>query len=460
MTDQLRQLPSVDRLLQTPSIKDLIADHGHDTLVSAIRSVLEDARCAILAGHPPLAEEEIVAAVGDHFRVQRLREMQSVINATGVIIHTNLGRAPLSQDTLEAMKAAARGYSNLELDLVTGQRGGRGASVEALLARLTGAEAALAVNNNASAVLLALTALVAGRGVAISRGQLVEIGGGFRVPDVMRQSGARLIEVGTTNRTHLRDYQQALESHEDVGALLRAHRSNFQLVGFVTEPALAEMAALAHDNDIILIDDLGSGALLDTSDYGLDHEPTVQESVSAGADIVCFSGDKLLGGPQGGLIVGRSELLEAVRRHPWARAVRMDKIALAGIEATLKHYSRAEATKQVPVWKMICRPLDDIKQQAEGWAQEFGAMGLKAFVIEGESTVGGGSLPGTTLPTCWVALDLPSPDAFSERLRCGESPVIGRIDEGRLLMDPRTVLPGEEQILLAAVKQAVNLESA
>ncbi len=459
MTDQLRQLPSVDRLLQTPSIKDLIADHGHDTVVGTIRAVLDDARDAILAGYAPSAQEELVAAVLDHFRVGRLRELQPVTNATGVIIHTNLGRAPLSQETLEAMKAAAGGYTNLEFDLVDGERGGRGASVEGLLARLTGAEAALAVNNNASAVLLTLTALVAGRGVVISRGQLVEIGGGFRVPDVMRQSGARLIEVGTTNRTHMRDYEQALESHEDVGAFLRAHRSNFQLVGFVTEPTLAEMAALAHENDLVLIDDLGSGALLDTSDYGLDHEPTVQESVSDGADIVCFSGDKLLGGPQGGLIVGRSELLEVVRRHPWARAVRMDKIALAGLEATLKHYARDEATKEVPVWKMICRPLDDIKQQAEKWAQEFRAMGLEAFTIQGESTVGGGSLPGTTLPTWWVALDLPSPDTFSERLRCGQSPVIARIDEGRLLLDPRTVLPGEEQTLVAAIREAVNLES-
>jgi L-seryl-tRNA(Ser) seleniumtransferase len=379
-----------------------------------------------------------------------------VINAAGVIIHTNLGRAPLSQATLQAMMAISSGYSNLEFDLGAGERGGRGASVQRLLVRLTGAEAALAVNNNASAVLLVLTALVAGRGVVISRGQLVEIGGGFRVPDVMRQSGARLVEVGTTNRTHLRDYGQALEEHDDIGALLRAHRSNFQLVGFVTEPTLAEMAALAHANELVVIDDLGSGALLDTAAYGLDHEPMVQESVAAGADIVCFSGDKLLGGPQAGLIVGRADLVDRVRRHPWARAVRMDKIALAGLVATLEHYAKAEGPEQVPVWQMISRPAAEIKRQSQRWVRRLRRTGLVAEVTEGRSAIGGGSLPGGTLPTWWVALAVPSPDDLAARLRLGEPPVIARIEDNRLLLDPRTVLPGQEQMLLAAIEMAHN----
>jgi len=323
---------------------------------------------------------------------------------------------------------------------------------------LTGAEAALAVNNNAAAVLLVLSALVAGRGVIISRGQLVEIGGGFRVPDVMRQSGARLIEVGTTNRTHLRDYRQAIETHADVGALLRAHRSNFRLVGFVTEPSLADMATLAHANDLIVIDDLGSGALLDTADYGLAHEPTVQESVAAGADVVCFSGDKLLGGPQAGLIVGRADLLQRVRRHPWARAVRMDKVALAGLQMTLTHYTKGEATEQVPVWHMISRSADEIKRQARRWTRRLKTTGLAVETIEGRSTVGGGSLPGATLPTWQVALSVPSPDALAERLRHGEPPVIARIENDRLLLDPRTVLPGQEKMLLAAILTAANPE--
>ena len=328
--------------------------------------------------------------------------------------------------------------------------------MQRLLVRLTGAEAALAVNNNASAVLLVLTALVAGRGVVISRGQLVEIGGGFRVPDVMRQSGARLVEVGTTNRTHLRDYGQALEEHDDIGALLRAHRSNFQLVGFVTEPTLAEMAALAHANELVVIDDLGSGALLDTAAYGLDHEPMVQESVAAGADIVCFSGDKLLGGPQAGLIVGRADLVDRVRRHPWARAVRMDKIALAGLVATLEHYAKAEGPEQVPVWQMISRPAAEIKRQSQRWVRRLRKTGLVAEVTEGRSAIGGGSVLGGTLPTSWVAVAVPSPDDLAARLRLGEPPVIARIEDNRLLLDPRTVLPGQEQMLLAAIEMAHN----
>jgi L-seryl-tRNA(Ser) seleniumtransferase len=456
MTDGLRQLPSVDRLLQTSQVNTLIVEHGHDATVEAIRVVLENARQSILAGADTPSSEALVEAVQTRFRVRHLGQLQPLINATGVIIHTNLGRAPLSQAALAAMATVASGYSNLEFDLTIGERGGRGHSVEHLLTRLTGAEAALAVNNNASAVLLVLTALVAGRGVVISRGQLVEIGGGFRVPDVMRQSGARLIEVGTTNRTHVRDYRQAIQDHQDLGGLLRAHRSNFQLLGFVTEPTLAEMTALAHEHDLIVIDDLGSGALLDTAVYGLEHEPTVQESIEAGADVVCVSGDKLLGGPQAGLIVGRADLLERIRRHPWARAVRIDKVALAGLQATLMHYTKGEAVEKVPVWQMISCPIDEIKRQARRWAQRLKALGLVAEVTEGRSTVGGGSLPGATLPTWWVALSVPSPDALSERLRLGEPAVIARIEDDRLLFDPRTVLPAQEQILLDAIHKAVE----
>jgi L-seryl-tRNA(Ser) seleniumtransferase len=435
-----------------------VTAHGHDATVAAIRTVLDATRQAILSGADAPANQTLAETVRDHFRAQDLGRLQPLVNATGVIVHTNLGRAPLSLATLEAMWATAGSYSNLEFDLSAGERGGRGLTVEQLLARLIGAEAALAVNNNASAVLLILTVLTAGRGVVISRGQLVEIGGGFRVPDVMRQSGARLIEVGTTNRTHLRDYRQAIAEHDDVGALLRAHRSNFRLVGFVAEPSLAEMATLAHEHDLILVDDLGSGALLDTAAYGLEHEPTVQESLAAGADVVCFSGDKLLGGPQAGLIVGRSDLLARVRAHPWARAVRMDKVALAGLQATLTHYVQGEATEKVPVWGMISRSLEDIERQAQRWAQQCGALDLAAEVVEGRSTVGGGSLPGGTVPTWLVALDVPSPDALAEQLRHATPPVIARIEDDRLLLDPRTVLPGQEEALLAALREAVPQE--
>jgi L-seryl-tRNA(Ser) seleniumtransferase len=458
MNDALRQLPSVDRLLQEPTIQPLVTAHGHDATVAAIRAVLDATRQTILSGADAPANQALAEAVQDHFRAQDLGRLRPLVNATGVIVHTNLGRAPLSQATLEAMGATAGSYSNLEFDLSAGERGGRGLAVEQLLTRLTGAEAALAVNNNAAAVLLVLTALTTGRGVVISRGQLVEIGGGFRVPDVMRQSGARLIEVGTTNRTHLRDYRQALAEHDDVGALLRAHRSNFRLLGFVTEPSLAEMAALAHAHGLILLDDLGSGALLDTAAYGLEHEPTVQESLAAGADVVCFSGDKLLGGPQAGLIVGRTDLLARVRVHPWARAVRMDKVALAGLQATLTHYARGEAAEKVPVWGMMSRSLEDIERQARRWAQQCSALGLASEVVEGRSTVGGGSLPGSMLPTWLVALDVPSPDALAAQLHRATPPVIARIEDDRLLLDPRTVLPGQEEALLAALREVVSQE--
>jgi len=440
-------------MLQAPQIQTLVVEHGHGETVEAIRAALDAARQEILSGGDAPSQDTLVTAVHTHFEQRGLVQLQPVINATGVIIHTNLGRAPLSQATLDAMRAVAGGYSNLEFDLAAGERGGRGAAVERALAQLTGAEAALVVNNNASAVLLVLTALLAGRGVIVSRGQLVEIGGGFRVPDVMRQSGARLIEVGTTNRTHLRDYYQAIAENEDAGALLRAHRSNFQLLGFVTEPSLAEMAALAHERGLIVIDDLGSGALLDTAAYGLEHEPTIQESITAGADVVCCSGDKLLGGPQAGLIAGRAELLARVRRHPWARAVRMDKIALSGLQATLSHYTKEEATNQVPVWHMISRPLDQIERQAHTWATQLVAWGWDAEVIQGRSTVGGGSLPGGTLPTYLVALQAPSPDDLAAQLRRNTPPVITRIQDDQLVLDPRTVLPGQEETLLAAFQR-------
>jgi L-seryl-tRNA(Ser) seleniumtransferase len=459
MSIALRRLPSVDRLLQEEQVQSLIAEHGRDATLNVIRTTLDETRQSILAGADAPTISELVKAVQTRFRLLQMGRLQPVINATGVVIHTNLGRAPLSRATMEVMTTVAASYSNLEFDLAVGARGGRGASVESALTHLTGAETALAVNNNASAVLLVLAALAAGRGVIISRGQLVEIGGGFRVPDVMRQSGAQLIEVGTTNRTHLRDYRQAIEAHEDVAGLLRAHRSNFQLVGFVTEPSLADMAALAHEQALIVIDDLGSGALLDTADYGLAHEPTVQESVAAGADVVCFSGDKLLGGPQAGIIVGRADLLQRVRRHPWARAVRMDKVALAGLQATLAHYAKAEAAEQVPVWRMISRSEYDIRRQARRWARRLRKTGLAVATIQGRSTVGGGSLPGETLPTWQVALNAPSPDALAERLRRGEPPILARIEDDRLLLDPRTVLPGQEKTLLAAVSKAVDLEN-
>jgi L-seryl-tRNA(Ser) seleniumtransferase len=311
------------------------------------------------------------------------------------------------------------------------------------------------VNNNAGAVLLALTGLAQGRGVVVSRGQLVEIGGGFRVPDVMAQSGARLIEVGTTNRTHRHDYAAALGTHDDVALILRAHHSNFRIVGFTTEPGLADLVALGAERGLPVMDDLGSGALLDTAQFGLMHEPMVQESLAAGAAVVCFSGDKLLGGPQAGIIVGRAECVEPLKTHPLARALRADKLCLAGLQVTLLHYLKEEATERVPVWRMISMGLDEVERRARRWRRVLRRAGVPAEIADGESTVGGGSLPGETLPTRLVALNAESPDRLAAALRVADPPVIARIEEDRLVLDPRTVLAEEERELLRVIVSAV-----
>jgi L-seryl-tRNA(Ser) seleniumtransferase len=449
--NRLRQLPSIDRLLSEEAIQGLIAAYGHEQTVSALRATLDAARDEVRAGADVPDVAPLAGRAGDFLQAQLAPTLRPVINATGVVIHTNLGRAPLSASAREAMEAVARGYSTLEYDLDAGQRGQRTAHAERLLCELTGAESALVVNNNAGAVLLALNRLARGRGVTVSRGQLVEIGGGFRVPDVMRESGARLIEVGTTNRTHLHDYEQALKENADVALILRAHHSNFRIVGFATEPSLAELVALGAEHGLPVLDDLGSGALLDTARYGLAHEPTVQESVAAGAAAVCFSGDKLLGGPQAGIIVGKAEAVDPLKRHPLARALRADKLCLAGLQATLLHYLKGEATEAVPVWRMIAMPLAEIERRARRWRRALRRAGIGADIVDGESTVGGGSLPGETLPTKLVALAAPHPDQLAAVLRAGDPPIVARIEDNRLVLDPRTVLAEEERRLLAAL---------
>lgn len=454
MHDELRKLPSVDRLLQEFAVRHLEQEYGHDLAVEGLRYALDAARDRIRGGAPCPSTDEIVSEAVSYVNLLTRPTLRPVINANGVIIHTNLGRAPLSKETRSAMTAAARGYTNLEYDLEAGQRGSRYVHAEQLLCRLTGAEAALVVNNNAGAVLLVLTALAQGREVIISRGQLIEIGGGFRIPDVMRQSGARLVEVGTTNRTRLRDYEEALGP--ETVALMRAHHSNFRIIGFTAEVPLEDLVALAGEHGLLVFDDLGSGTLLDTAAFGLAHEPTIQESVAAGADIVSCSGDKLLGGPQAGIILGRAKLIARLRRHPLTRALRVDKTTLSGLQATLLHYLKGEAVDKIPVWRMIAARPDTLKQRAERWAQALSQTGVRAIVTEGRSTVGGGSLPGETLPTWLVALEVDSPDALAARLRAGEPPVIARIENDRLCLDPRTVFAEEEEALLQAVQAALR----
>ncbi len=450
--DPRRHLPSVDRLLATEPLTSASAGNSRALALEAARAALAVARERMADGEPAPAAIDLAADAVARLHMSVRGTLHPVINATGVIIHTNLGRAPLSAAARRAMDAVAAGYSNLEYDLDAGERGSRYVHAEALLCRLTGAEAALVVNNNAGAVFLALSALARGREVVISRGQLVEIGGGFRIPDVLRQSGARLVEVGTTNRTHRRDYQAALSL--DTALLLRVHSSNFKQIGFTAEVSLADMVALGHEAGVPVLDDLGSGTLLDTGRYGLTAEPTVPESVAAGADLVTFSGDKLLGGPQAGLIVGRRNLIAELREHPLTRALRVDKSTLAALQATLLHYLRGEAEREVPVWRMIATPVETLAGRAEALAAALREQGVAAAVVPAASTIGGGSLPGETLPTRAVALAVSAPDAFAAALRRGGPPVIGRITDGQLLLDLRTVAPEEDTALADEVVAA------
>jgi len=450
MSSAFRDLPAVEALVRTTERllngkylpRELLVEAARDEIAAARRDM------AAQSAAPPL--DDLAQATLARARAQVMPSLRPVINATGVIIQTNLGRAPLSNAALEAMRSVGAGYSNLEYDLAAGERGSRATHLAALLCRLTGAEAALAVNNNAAAIYLALSALAAGREVIVSRGQAVEIGGGFRIPDVLRQSGATLTEVGTTNRTYTRDYAAAISPQ--TALLLRVHTSNFKLIGFVYEPPPAELAALAHEHGIALLDDLGSGTLLPTAPYGLAPEPTVQERIADGADLVTFSGDKLLGGPQAGLIVGRAALIDTLRRHPLARALRIDKTTLAGLEATLLSYVYGRATSEIPVWMMIAETPTALEARATRIAAAIG--GANIAVVACASAIGGGSLPGETLPSFAVALR-GQPDALARRLRQSTPPVIGRIVEDQLLLDVRTVLAEQEQALIEVVRAAL-----
>ena len=440
----LRDLPSIEQLLQLSN--HLINEYGRPLTLDALRSTLDDVRARFKTAPgvvlPPI--EVILTQAESHLSVWTASTLRPVINATGVILHTNLGRAPLSKATLAAMKEAAESYSTLEYDLAKGQRGSRLVHAESILQKLTGAEAAVVVNNNASAVLLVLSALANKKRVVISRTQLIEIGGGFRVPDVMKQSGAKLAEVGATNKVRLSDYKEALE--ESAALVMRAHRSNFKIVGFTEEPELSEIVNIAHQANVSVVDDLGSGALLDTAKYGLAHEPTVQESLAAGVDLVCFSGDKLLGGPQAGIIVGRKDLMDRIKKHPLARAVRADKICLAGVTATLLHYLKDEAEREIPVWRMMSLTAEQVKFRAEAWRDALG----QGDIIPSESAVGGGSLPEECISTYVLALTVKSPDRFLKKLRESHPPIIARVENDTILFDPRTVL--NDDILLSNLK--------
>jgi L-seryl-tRNA(Ser) seleniumtransferase len=453
----LRAIPSVDEVLRRGDVAALIGPHPRDAVVAAVRASLAAAREAVLAGAGAGAEaiSAIPADVARRVLEAARRHLVRAINATGVVLHTGLGRAPLAREARAAIDEVARGYSLLEIDRTSGERGEREAGVAALLRELTGAEAAIVVNNNAAACLLALAALCRGREVIVARGQLVEIGGSFRIPEVMAESGARLREVGATNKVHLRDYLGAIGP--DTAAILKVHTSNFRVMGFHEEVPLDALSALARERGLLLVEDLGSGNLVELGPLGLEPEPLAGASIAAGADVVTFSGDKLLGAPQAGLAIGRAEPLARMRRHPLFRAVRPDKLTLAGLEATLRLYRAGEAAQRVPAIALLAASAAEVEARARALATRLaGLEGARVEVVPTEAQAGSGALPVAKIPSFALALAPARGNAaaLAARLRAGEPPVFGRVKEERVLLDLRTVLAGEEGELEAAVRRA------
>jgi L-seryl-tRNA(Ser) seleniumtransferase len=438
-----RIIPSVEVLRQRTGVRQLEAQHGADATVKALRDGAETLRQRIAAGdHIAHAAETIEGLAKGVLTGQARGSLRPVINATGVVIHTNLGRAPLAGAAIERIASIARGYSNLEYDLEKGGRGSRTVHAESLITSITGAEAAIVVNNNAAAIMLILSGLAAGREVVISRGELVEIGGGFRIPDVMRQSGATLREVGTTNRTRVADYTAAVSPA--TAMFLRVHPSNFRIEGFTERPSLSDLVEAGRAMTVPVVEDIGSGLLTDD----LADEPSVQASIAAGVDLVCFSGDKLLGGPQCGIIAGRTALVDGLRTHPLMRALRADKITYAILEATLSEFAAGRAATAIPVRRMLQLSADEIEARAQSLAESLAARGWRVAMISGASAVGGGSAPGLPLPTVLLSITRDeSPDTTERWLRSLDPPVIARIEHDRVVLDLRTVLPEQDELL-------------
>ena len=453
--EHLRSLPSVDKLLNVKGVQILEGSFGRPLVTEAVRNVLNIERANLLQSNSTQGStcNELTTKIEQWLQTETSLTLQPVINATGVILHTNLGRAPLSKEAQEAIVAISKDYNTLEYDIDLGQRGPRGIDVDNLICRTTGSEAALVVNNNAAAVVLILKALAERRGVVISRGQLVEIGGGFRIPDVIKQSEVNLVEVGTTNRTHPHDYHQAIRKQQNnVALIMRAHHSNYNIVGFTAEPNLQELVTIGSEHNIPVLDDLGSGTLLDTSTFGLTHEPTVQDSLHAGASLVCFSADKLLGGPQAGIIIGNKHLVNTLRNHPLARAIRADKLCIAALSATLLHYIKDEAIEKIPVWQMIAMDISTIKTRAQRIVDQIGGT-----LVSGLSTIGGGSLPGETLPTILVGLQVESSVRLAQDMR--NNKIIARIQDNQVMLDLRTVLPHHDDKLISILNDLLSVST-
>jgi len=452
--NELRKIPGVDRLLEIPEAAAYAAEISAPVAADVIRRTLDVVRAEVAqTGHcPPF--DEIAGRALDALHEMKMMFFHDVINATGVIIHTNLGRAPLGRETIEKTGSAGGGYSNLEYSVSRGGRGFRGDLQERLIAALTGAEDATVVNNNAGAMFLALAQYAKGREAIVSRGELVQIGGGFRVPEILAQSGAAMREVGTTNQTLIDDFRRA--ANENTGIILKVHHSNFLMQGFVAGPSDKELSALSRELGVPFLYDIGSGAVYDTVKYGLAHEPTVQDALRGGADLVCFSGDKLLGGPQAGIIAGKKQWVAPLKKHPLFRALRPDKLCLSALEQTLIHHLNGEAERKIPVVRMMASKPEELRSRAERIASELNAGAGSAGVIPGESAIGGGSLPGRTLPTFLVAVrPAGSPDRLAELLRIGNPHVIARIADGAVLLDPRTVPEERDGDLARAINAAM-----
>jgi L-seryl-tRNA(Ser) seleniumtransferase len=464
MSNPFRELPSVTEFLQTPAIQGLAGDHAHVLIVAAIRQELADLRHQLAQGGQVDGQADAATLAGrvvQRLSRELLPKLRPVINATGIVLHTNLGRAPVAEEAARAAYEAARGYLNLELDLATGKRSSRQIAIREWVCRLTGAESATAVNNNAAATVLTLRALCRGKEVILSRGQLIEIGGSFRIPEIMAVSGAVLCEVGTTNITRLADYERAIGP--DSAALMQIHTSNYRVSGFTKAVPLADLVALGKKRGLQVIDDIGSGALLDFGRFGFKGEPVARESIAAGADVVLFSGDKLLGGPQAGIIAGRKELIQKIETDPLMRAFRLDKMTLAALEATLRLYLNEErALREVPGLRMLGTPLDQLRERAHSLAARLQDLpGLAhAEVKEDVAYVGGGSLPDQAMPTWVVEIEGRglSDAELALRLRTGTPAVMGRLRAGRLVLDLRTVFPQQEAALVTAVTQALSCD--
>ncbi len=453
----LRNIPSVSDLIDSPQLKGLIDRISHNVVVTGVRRTLDDLRKEVAGAAAEIvlpSISELAERIAGRILKGEVPHLRPVINATGILLHTGLGRAPLAQEAIDAMNSVAADYASVELDLTTGQRSQRVVVVEELLKQLTGAEAAVVVNNNAGATMLVLAALAADREVIVSRGQLIEIGGSFRLPDVMSTSGARLREVGTTNKTHLADYEQAI--NDDTAALMRVHTSNYTVVGFTAEVSLEEMVALGRRHRLPVIDDIGSGAMIDFAKYGFANEPVTADSIKAGSDVVLFSGDKLLGGPQCGIIVGRRESLEKISSHPMMRALRVDKITLAALAATLRLYRDVDkAEESIPLLQLLSTSLENLKNRAERMAPQIADAEAVAVaeVVEDVAYLGGGSIPTQQLPTYCISITPAhgGVDQLAAQLRAGEPAVVGRIQQDRLLLDLRSIPPRRDQDLVQAV---------